>query len=215
MDAPAGTITGANRPASGALSVADTRIGCQSRPNLLGVAAWDKPISTITGSASVSSSNGVGAVADPRLGCKCRNGSYGVQDWVEPGKTVIGAGDIHAGAAAIADPRIPVDREQGVWVIISLDGTWHRPLTTWELAALQGLPVFLPDSRPLVLAGKSDAKWRERIGNAVPPAAARAIGEEVLTALLVSERGDFVLSNTGIWVAPVDYHTELESEDLL
>ena len=179
------------------------------------MAAWDKPISTITGSASVSSSNGVGAVADPRLGCKCRNGSYGVQDWVEPGKTVIGAGDIHAGAAAIADPRIPVDREQGVWVIISLDGTWHRPLTTWELAALQGLPVFLPDSRPLVLAGKSDAKWRERIGNAVPPAAARAIGEEVLTALLVSERGDFVLSNTGIWVAPVDYHTELESEDLL
>jgi len=71
-----------------------------------------------------------------------------------------------------------------------------------ELAALQSFPLTLPDGRPLVLAGNSDAKWRERIGNAVPPDAAESMGNEVLMAFLLSRTGDFLLSNSGIWVMP-------------
>ena len=78
----------------------------------------------------------------------------------EPAKTVTSAG-IHAGSAAVSDPRIPADNERGVWVIIALDGSWHRPLTAWELLALQGFPLYMPDGRPVVLAGNSDAKNRE------------------------------------------------------
>jgi site-specific DNA-cytosine methylase len=200
---PANTVTGATRPAGGAISVADPRLGCKSRPSLYGVADWERPISTVIGTASVSSSNGVAAVADPRMTCKARSGTMGVQAWDDPGKTVIGAGDIHACAAAVADPRIPDnnDRPDPPPVIIALDGTWHRPLTTLELAALQGFPLTMPDGRPLALAGKSDARHRERIGNAVPPPAARAIAEQILTALLVSEEEDgWVLGATGVWV---------------
>lgn len=144
-------------------------------------------------------------VVDRRLTCKPRNGSYGVQDWNQPGKTVIGAGDIHAGAAAVADPRIPGDREvlDPPPVIIALDGTWHRPLTTLELAVLQSLKPIMPDGRPLQLAGNSDARWRERIGNMVPKNAAKAIGEEILLSFLASEfEDDWKLSAQGIWVVP-------------
>lgn len=65
----------------------------------------------------------------------------GVMEWDQPAKTVIGSGDIHAGAAAVADPRMPEPNDRGVYVIIAEDGTWHRPVTTFEMAMLQGLPA--------------------------------------------------------------------------
>jgi hypothetical protein len=89
-------------------------------------------------------------------------------------------------------------------VIIAIDGTWHRPLTTLELAALQGFPLTMADGSPLTLAGRSDSRWRERIGNAVPPPAARAIGQQMLVSLMASA-GDLILSNTAIWVRPHDH----------
>ena len=60
----------------------------------------------------------------------------------------------------------------------------------------------MPDGRPLTLAGKSDARWRERIGNAVPQPAAKAMGEVILMALLPSLEGEWVLGSTDIWVRP-------------
>ena len=45
-------------------------------------------------------------------------------------------------------------------VIRSPDGTWHRPFTTLELAALQSL---VDPEDQLELDGLSDADWRERI----------------------------------------------------
>jgi hypothetical protein len=66
---------------------------------------------------------------------------------------------VHAqGAAVVADPRLPAATDQGVWLIVAEDGTWHRPLTTLELAALQGFPTTLPDGAPLVLAGRSQER---------------------------------------------------------
>jgi len=207
-DRPAGCVTGAHHVAGGAACVADPRVhDFSARAGSLGVVAWDKPASTITGRASVTSSNCPASVADPRYGCQPRGntkGPLGVLKWGEPGGTVFGALDIHAGAAAVADPRLPADHERpdSPPVIIALDGTWHRPLTTLELAALQGFPLTMPDGTPLKLQGRADDKWRERIGNAVPPPAAEAMAREMLHALLSAELGsNYTLPYGGIWVS--------------
>jgi site-specific DNA-cytosine methylase len=199
-DEEAGTVTGAHRPNNGAICIEDPRVS-GGYSNKRKVLEWGQPASTVTGTPDIQS--GAQSVADPRLGCKPRSGMMGVQSWDEPGKTVIGAGDIHAGASAIADPRIPKDNEtlDPPPVIISLDGTWHRPLTTLELAALQGLPVII-NGRPLTLSGNSDQRWREAIGNMVPPPAARAMAEVVLHALLVASENAWEMSANDIWVSP-------------
>ena len=202
---PAGTVVGAAsvRGSNGVAAVADPRI--PDRPERhsgdLTVRGWADPAQTVTGEDSVGS--GAQSVADPRLGCACHNGAYGVIPWDAPATTVTASGDVHAqGAAAVADPRLPEGNESGAWVIVAQDGTWHRPLTTLELAALQGFPATMRDGRPLALAGRSQARWRERIGNAVPPPAARAIGDAMLQALIPATVGAWVLSayHTAVWV---------------
>jgi hypothetical protein len=88
-----------------------------------------------------------------------------------------------------------------VAIIQALDGTWHRPFTTLELAALQSLVD--PDD-PLALDGASDQSWRERIGNAVPSASAQAIAETMGLTLLLAWSGErFVLSDLPVWVQPM------------
>ena len=116
-------------------------------------------------------------------------------------KTIIGAGDIHAGSVAIADPRIPKDNEilDPPPIIIAIDGTWHRALTTLELAVIQGLPLKI-NGKPLKFFGNSDAAWREQIGNMVPPDAAQVMAEQALYALLASVEGVWTMAAEGIWV---------------
>ncbi|WP_254176763.1 hypothetical protein [Pseudomonas aeruginosa] len=56
----------------------------------------------------------------------------------------------------------------------------------------------------MILDGLSDSDWRERIGNAVPPAAAEAIAGVMGTTLLLASMGEtFMLSSMPIWVQPV------------
>lgn len=200
---PASTVIGSAsvRGSNGMAAVADPR---PKFNNMLRMTAWDESAGAVTGAAGPNQSATL--VADPRLGCESRPNLYGVADWHMPTSTVTGSASVSSsnGVAAVADPRIPADDERPdpPPVIIALDGTWHRPLTTLELAALQGFPTTKPDGSPLTLAGNSDRRWRERIGNAVPPPAARAIGEAILRALLPSREGLWVLSKYGtpIWV---------------
>jgi len=200
-DEPAPCVTGAHRPNNGAIVVADPRVKTDLMPDCYGVQQWDDQAKTIRGNSRIMQS--ASSIADPRIGCSPRSGTMGVLRWDEPAKTVIGAGDIHAGAAAVADPRIPEDNESGTWVIIAEDGTWHRPLTTYELAMLQGFPTHLPDGRPFQLEGCSDAKAREYIGNAVPPAAAEAMGNVILIAIAQADAGiTFEMSWNDVWVLP-------------
>ncbi len=202
-DEPGVTIRGNMRVMASRASISDPRILEQRFSNYYQLSEWDETASTVTGRPNLHS--GAQSIADPRLNCTPRSGTMGVNRWDEPGKTVIGAGDIHAGSSAVADPRIPDDTESGVYVIIAEDGTWHRPLTTLELAALQSIPLIMPDGSPLVLAGKSDARWREAIGNAVPPAAAKAMGNQILVAWLASQIGwEWELSQQQVWVRPVE-----------
>lgn len=166
------------------------------------VSRWDEPSRTITGAHRPN--NGALCVADPRVKCRPRSGTYGVLRWDEPAKTVTGSADVHNCTAAIADPRIPNDTEAGTWVIVAEDGTWHRPLTTYELAVLQGFPEKMTDGLPFQLAGNSEARWRERIGNAVPPQAAQAIAETMLRTLMPASEGVWVMGGTEVWVNPDD-----------
>ena len=129
--------------------------------------------------------------------------------WDEPANAVTGSADIHSGAAAVADPRIPNSDDRGVWIIIAADDTWHRPITTFEMAMLQGFPQ-ITKGKPFELPGNSDSKWREWIGNAVPVQAATAIGNALLATMLPNYAGDWHWDVDGndLWVLPRSQDSE-------
>jgi len=208
-DTPGRTVIGGR--SNGSSFVSDPRLQHAPRRGAYRVVRWDDAAPTVTGGEGVGRSC-VFAVADARLDCAPRNTVLGVMPWGEPAGTVIGSADVHAGAAAVADPRLPADddRPDPPPLIIALDGTWHRPLTPLELAALQSLPVRMRDGRPLQLTGRRKGAWLERIGNAVPPDAAQAIAEAVGRTLLAVDAGfGFILGGTDVWVRP---GTPLEGE---
>lgn len=219
-DQPAPAVIGATRPNSGAASVVDPRLAAElSSPLKKGekrrtswsrwdVRGWGHASRVVAGDGT----NGAFAVVDPRelaLGCTPRGnskGPYGVMSWQQAAATVTGSAAVDNTAAAVADPRRPPEI---IPVIVSPhDGHWHRPITTYELAALQDLPTIIK-GKPLQLAGRSSQGWRERIGNAVPRASAQAIGEAMLFALLTSALGTWTLGGTPIWVQGIDGNEEI------
>ncbi|WP_457958523.1 DNA cytosine methyltransferase [Pseudomonas aeruginosa] len=208
MDQHAGTVTTGHGPSSGGQAVADPRYsnwhpGASSRK--LNVVPWEGTAGTVTGSQQVAS--GALSIADPRAFDRqpgdawVGGGHYGVMGWDQVSGAVSASARYDNGRWSVADPRIPAANDRLTCIIQSLDGTWHRPFTTLELAALQSL---VDPEEQLILDGLSDSDWRERIGNAVPPAAAEAIAGVMGTTLLLAEQGEtFMLSNTPIWVRQV------------
>ena len=216
------TVTGHAEVSTGAFAVADPRVALppsESRHwNKYAVESWDEPARAVIGATRPGS--GAPNVADPRVTQSERwhnPTGYAVLSWEQAARTIAGKTSPGCGAYAVGDPRMPDGRPLSdeylasldpdkpppfVPVIVSADGTWHRPLTTLELAALQGLPVE-PDGEPLALAGSSVSGWRERIGNAVPPPAATAIGDRALVAFAEAAEGADSLESGGtIWVEP-------------
>jgi hypothetical protein len=228
MDETCGAIVGGQGVgvSNGPQAIADTRLEGESRGGYMRVLGMDEVSPAVIGSARTTARNGPSIVADHRFGCAPRGntkGPFGVQPWDETASTVFGSLDLHAGPAAVADIRIPGNNERldPPPVIVSLDGTWHRPLTTLELMALQSFPLKYTDGRPVVLSGKSDSAWRERIGNAVPPEASRRMFEQIALALLQNALGEtfnLAAEHTPIWVTPSmvqtrpQKHTYLERE---
>tara|TARA_Y100000780_G_scaffold79663_1_gene72171 strand:+ start:3972 stop:5777 length:1806 start_codon:yes stop_codon:yes gene_type:complete len=209
FDRSAGTIiAGGKGVQGGQQSVADPRYtnwhpGASSRK--LHVSKWDGSTGTVTGSQQVAS--GALSIADPRAlhrnkgDAYLTGGHYGVIGWDGQSGAVSASANHDNGRWSVADPRMPADNERLTCVIQALDGTWHRPFTTLELAALQSL---VDPEEQLELDGLSDQAWRERIGNAVPPAAAEAIAHVMGITLLLAEAGEtFMLSAAPIWVRPV------------
>ncbi len=202
---PSGTVIGRTQPSDGALSVADPRTD-QRRNAALGVVNWEEPSGTVAGESLPG--NGAFSVADPRPNIDRARGDnwyggghYGVTPWTSPTGAVSAAASHDNGCWSVADPRPPEPSDRLVAVIQSLDGTWHRPFSTLELAALQSL---VDPEEHVELEGLSDAAWRERIGNAVPPDAAQAIAETMGRTLLMAWSGQgFMLSNLPIWVQPM------------
>lgn len=218
MDQHAGTVTSGHGPSSGGQAVADPRYhnwhpGASSRK--LNVVPWTGTAGTVTGSQQVAS--GALSIADPRALHRTKGdayltgGHYGVVGFDQSAGAVSASARYDNGRWSVADPRMPAADERLTCIIQSLDGTWHRPFTTLELAALQSL---VDPEEQLELDGLSDSDWRERIGNAVPPAAAEAIAHVMGTTLLLAELGEtFMLSSMPIWVRPVAVGLSVASQD--
>lgn len=187
------------------MCVADPRTA-ERRGGALGVTGWQDASGTVAGESLPG--NGAFAVADPRpnLGrakgdAWYGGGHFGVLPWEAASGAVSAAAGCDNGSWSVADPRPPGQTDRLVAVIRALDGTFHRPFSTLELGALQSL---VDPEEHLELEGLSDAKWRERIGNAVPPDAAQAMAETMGRTLLMAWSGTgFMLSNLPIWVRPV------------
>lgn len=204
-DRESAAVTGGTGPGGGGLAVSDPRsAGGFSKYS---VAPFNGQTRTVISGSTTG--EGAYAVADPRSGLHRAEGSsyadaggaYGVVPWTRTAPTVVGSGRYDNGFRSVADPRVPAPAEQLVARIIAEDGTWHRPMTTLELAALQGL---IDPEDHLQLHGTSDSAYRERIGNAVPPPAAAAIASVMGTTLLLAWSGEtFTLSNQPVWVRPI------------
>lgn len=208
-DDPANCVTGAQQVGSGAPSIADPRCAAVvggTAQSKYQVTPFDAPAKTVIGGSTTG--QGAFAVADPRVldrkpgDAYLTGGHYGVIGWAQTCGAVSAAGGHDNGRWSVADPRgVPEAADKLVAVIRALDGTWHRPFTTLELAALQSL---VDPEEQLELDGLSDQSWRERIGNAVPPKAAQAVAEVMGTTLLLAWSGEtFMLSASPIWVRPI------------
>lgn len=220
-DGPVQTVTGRAGVSTGAFAVADPR-GALALPrsegrhwNKYAVGSWGAPARTVIG--KIQPGSGGPAVADPRVRFAFDAG-YAVLSWEQAARTIASKSFVGCGAYAVAEPRpgppFNLELEEALRaaaasprrpprflpVILSRDGSWHRPLTTLELASLQGLPTSWRGA-PLLLAGRSQTRWRERIGNAVPVTAARSIAERMLLTLGASALCE-VAGSGDVWVAP-------------
>ncbi len=214
-DQPHPTVTG---PGGNAVDkVADVRVG-NAFAGSYSVTPWDSSSGTVTGSHGLAS--GGTSVADIRV-ARAYDAGYAVLGWDEPARTIAGKNAVGCGAYSVADGR---DREfaDGVRimtldealaldidprkpppfipVIIAEDGSWHRPITRLEMSALQGYPLLM-DEMPIPWTGTL-TEVSEHIGNSVPPPAAKAIAERMLSALLETTLGGWTLSgpDSPVWV---------------
>ena len=214
LSEPSTTITGMAAATRGAFSIADLLPAAYSAGafnNICKLVRWDEASGAVTGGGTPTA-GGI-SVADPRAEAWANAGHYGIIPWSSAAGAVTSAAAHDNGRNSVADPRTcelaQASKSGGCSpLIVSLDGTWHRPLTTLELAALQGFPVA-----GLVLDGKSHSSWRERIGNAVPPPAAQAIAGVMGQVLLMARSGQtFALSSTPIWVRQVALALTVDGE---
>lgn len=208
-DQTAPVVTGKMFVGGGPNAVADPRLeGPQRFNNTYRIVPWEDAAPAVAGPGGPA---GGLAVADPRTLHRGKDdayyggGHYGVIPWGSSAGAVSSAANLDNGRWSLADPRIdqcvPAPTDKLTCVIKALDGTWHRPFTTLELAALQSL---LDPEDYLELHGLSDNAWRERVGNAVPPEAAQAIASVMGTTYLLALTGEtFMLSSQPIWVQPI------------
>lgn len=211
LEKASSTVIAAADPwATGDNSAPDPRPGQGSawHNGAMGVHPLDEPAGTVCGSSRMS--NGVFSTTDPRPTADWNQGVFGVADGAKPIGTVCARSASTNGAFSIADVRelapLPDFWPDTVPVLLSPhDGMMHRPLTVLELAVLQGLPWQI-DGQPLKLHGNATGDWRGRIGNMVPPPAAKAIATEMLKTLLSHDTRHPLLGFTPIWVSPSEWY---------
>jgi site-specific DNA-cytosine methylase len=224
LSRPGETITGNQAPGGSSCSVADLRITCTPWRNsgVLGVLAFTQPSYTVTGALDLWA--GWAAVADPRgSGEDAVDAEVVFEGEAERGAHPRGAANSrghrppparYVGPWWSSDPRIPANPRLVVrWRQSDLDhaptylpvipgrgdGSWHRPITLLERAALQGIPARV-NGKPLELDGTL-SQVAKHIGNAVPKGAALAIAVEILRTLVLASTGAFMLSSGGgVWV---------------
>ncbi len=238
---PSHTVAGTTAVGCGAYARTDAvpaeglrlALGCTPFSGSYGVAASSEPFPTVIAEAQID--KGMAAIADPTP----PRAPFVILSYEEARR--VADGEIVAPFAIVdpADPEHPLAiiddmkkppyrwveyrdgrgklkrrKEVVPLILISEDGTWHRPLTTLELAVLQGLPWMLHGA-PLDFGGGS-TKQRETIGNMIPMPVGAAVGDQMLAAGIAADLGCFFLSNGGggIWVRP-EYLDELTRAGVL
>lgn len=240
-DKPAHSILGEGSVENCRVSTADPRLGCEPRKGVYGVNDDEAPAATVLGHHRHD--NATGSVTDPRVGKVAgwrsdpHRSTLGVVDSAGPAPTIRGHHHARNAPAALTDDRgwpipthefviedgefvlygPPVDiasKKPCIMVIRAPDGTWHRPMTDRELAALQGFPLDCYLEGPSSTRPKRKATAtrpaepaqpgrREHIGNAIPPPTAEAIGKMILECLRSTEDAVF-LRGGDFWVQPVE-----------
>lgn len=201
-DEQSGAVIAASSTGQGAFAIQDPRLeGRRAFCNVFRVVDWREASQAVTAGGGPTA--GGQAIADPRPTIDDRwlgGGPYGVLPWNDPAGAVAGKARHDNSRVNVQDPRLPEASDRLEAVIIALDGCWHRPLTTLELAALQGL---VSPGEVLELEGKSHTAWREGIGNAVPPPAAEVVGSVICQALLAAWSGVYLQAAlTEPWCQP-------------
>ncbi|MEH6564610.1 MAG: DNA cytosine methyltransferase [Halopseudomonas sp.] len=230
---PAGTITGGQSPSSGGQCIADPRPNWNRHSGNYRVVPFDQAAATIiAGGKGVQ--GGWQSVADPRVldrrqgDAYLTGGHYGVVGWEQHSGAVSARAKHDNGRWSVADIRMPAASDHLTCVIRSLDGTWHRPFTTLECAAIQSMldpeDIWRPCEQTgalqlvgeqFILHGNNDSAWRERIGNAVPRKAGKAIADVMLSTLMLSEMGEtFTLNTMPVWVRPMAIAISLSRQEV-
>ena len=154
------TVISGSTTGQGAFAIQDPRhMGAAKHSNEFRIVPYERATQTVT------SAHGTGqCVADPRPGMAKEKGDayltgghYGVVGFDQPAGAVSASACHDNGRWSVADPRMPTATDRLTCIITSLDGTWHRPFTTLELAALQSL---VDPEEQLELDGLSDQSWR-------------------------------------------------------
>jgi site-specific DNA-cytosine methylase len=185
-------------------SVTDPRLEHEPRRGTFGVQDPAKPSATIRGAHSVRQAPS--AVADGRELYR--------PDWTlrAPSLTSTKVQWVN-GQFELLGPPVEIRAKGGAcWMVIRApDGTVHRPMTTLELAALQGFPVWHRVGDPTAMAiGEEGGGWlelagsdslaRKHVGNAMPVDTAREFGNEALELLDQGTTHVFRLDTRDIWV---------------
>lgn len=193
------TVTGALSPTEGGFAIADPRPTYTSEYGQLRVMPWDGPAATVTTRGTPG--EGPMSISDPRVDGVRHNNAYRVARWEDVSPCVTAGAAPSSGGLAVADPRA-----RGLFVLLALDGTWHRPMTVLERAALQGL-LEDDDERTAfeaATAGVSSTQVSQWVGNAIPPPAMAATLRAAGVALLLAQSGEtFALGSTPVWVRPL------------
>ncbi|HCE7209026.1 TPA: DNA cytosine methyltransferase [Pseudomonas aeruginosa] len=217
-----GVVTEQRSPGQGPFSVADPRPDWNRHSGNFRVVPYDRAAGTIiAGGKGVQ--GGWQSVADPRVldrkngDAYLTGGHYGVVRWDNSAGAVSASARHDNGRWSVADTRLPAANDRLACVIRSPSNTWNRPFTTLELAALQSMfdpeDIWQPHEetgvlelvgKQFILSGSNDGAWRERIGNAVPRKAGKAIADVMLSTLMLSEMGEtFTLNSMPVWCRPL------------
>ena len=122
-------------------------------------------------------------------------------DTLETNSLCCAAAGIIAPTSATTEALIPHEKLRGAALS---DATLTAPERQLAQPALGYTRSSIEQAGVFRLDGINDGNHRERIGNAVPRAAARAMADVFGMTLLLSEAGEtFMLSNVSIWVQPV------------
>lgn len=219
------TIASTASVGNGAYAIADDvprapirlELGCEPHAGAYGVQAFDAAGKTVLAHGSID--NTAAAVADPRetpryviLTCaqveQIVSGEipvpFAIVDPEHPDRPLAIVDDLDKPAYRLvrevdARGRAKEKRQPVTVVLISADGTWHRELTTLELAVLQDFP-WLHRGKPLDFGGGT-TQQRGVVGNAIPAKVMEAVFGQIIISSLASAQSFFLApSDWEVWV---------------